>query len=120
MDSQESDSAQSYDDISQLCDEYRRLWEVRTKPPGLARFIDGTVVVSRETLFRALLNVDIAERRTRGLKVSAADYSASFPQWAEIVRTATDDEFADLLAQQAVTLHQVVGQLLVFGARFAR
>ena len=90
MDSQESEPAQSYDDISQLCDEYQRLWKVRSTPPELARFFDGTIVVSPETLFRALLNIDIDERRLRGLETPTATYTTIFPQWKDIILSVSE------------------------------
>ena len=73
--------------IVEICDEYEVDWRANSAPK-LEAFLEKIEPASRESLFHALVAIDVELRLERGEKPLAQDYFARFPdRAAEIQRT---------------------------------
>ena len=87
MNQNNTDSVNIFEQISQICREFRRQLTQGTSPP-IEKFLSGIANDGRETLFSNLLEIELRFRQSKGESPTSEEYIQRFPQFAKQVRRA--------------------------------
>ncbi|QDT38098.1 protein kinase domain-containing protein [Stratiformator vulcanicus] len=86
-----SDSATRMGRISDVCEQYRRLWKSGA-PPSLSRFLGDLPDSEQPVLLSALLPIEFSMRRETNNVVDRAKYLREFPEYAHVINDFFRDE----------------------------
>jgi WD40 repeat protein/tetratricopeptide (TPR) repeat protein/predicted Ser/Thr protein kinase len=75
--------------VDRLCDEYESCWK-SGQVPHLETFLDRAPPASRNALFQQLLVLEVEYRRDLGQAPSVSEYLERFPEFADVIRQASD------------------------------
>ena len=79
--------ANPFDEINELCDEFRRQWK-NPENPRLESYLDRVAQDAQVVLLRNLLPIDIEYRRRRQERPSSDEYIQRLPAHARLIRQA--------------------------------